>query len=259
MQGFLTNKDRSHEAITITCQNVISGDHLVSPRQTSLTLVPLITTAQCSHSMFAFPYLIPFVLLLRPQLSFCLWPIPRSLQSGSTPLKLSTNFNINVDISNAPKDLLAAVARSKSHIHNDKHHRLVVGHETSDQFAIVRANTLSTLSITLEKGAHVRKIAEESVQEIGTRVESYHLTVPSDGSPATLTANSTLGLFRGLTTFEQLWYDLEGTIYTLEAPLEIYDSPAFVSSYYSTILCSTNDKTYSLTAGSCLIQHGTCT
>jgi hypothetical protein len=190
------------------------------------------------HLMFALPYLI---LLLHVQLSFCLWPIPRLLQSGSTPLKLSTNFNINVDINNAPKDLLAAVARSKSHIHNDKHHRLVVGHETSDQLAIVRANSLSTLSITLEKGAHARKIAEESVQEIGTRVESYHLIVPSDGSPAILTANSTLGLFRGLTTFEQLWYHLQGTIYTLEAPLEIYDSPAFVSSYYGAILCRTND------------------
>jgi hypothetical protein len=55
------------------------------------------------------------------------------------------------------------------------------------------------------------------------------LHVPSDGSPATLSANSTLGLLRGLTTFEQLWYDLDGAAtYTLEAPITISDAPAFV-------------------------------
>ncbi|KAG5732634.1 hypothetical protein E4T56_gene16912, partial [Termitomyces sp. T112] len=38
---------------------------------------------------------------------------------------------------------------------------------------------------------------------------------------------STLGLFRGLTTFGQLWYDLNGITYTLQAPFDIVDSPAF--------------------------------
>lgn len=37
-------------------------------------------------------------------------------------------------------------------------------------------------------------------------IGSDHLSVPDDGSDASLTANTGLGLLRGLTTFEQLWY-----------------------------------------------------
>ena len=54
--------------------------------------------------------------------------------------------------------------------------------------------------------------------------------MPADGSSAILIANSTLGLFRGLTTFEQLWYYFDGDIYTLEAPVQISDAPAYVRS-----------------------------
>lgn len=75
----------------------------------------------------------------------------------------------------------------------------------------------------------MNSIAEESVKEITSRSEGYTLSIPADGSSAVLTANSTLGLFRGLTTFEQLWYYYSGTIYTLEAPIQITDEPAFVS------------------------------
>jgi hexosaminidase len=60
------------------------------------------------------------------------------------------------------------------------------------------------------------------------RVEAYSLTVPEDGSAATLKASSTLGLLRGLTTFGQLWYEFDDVIYTLETPLQIEDSPAYV-------------------------------
>jgi len=63
--------------------------------------------------------------------------------------------------------------------------------------------------------------------DIESRVEGYTLTIPADGSAASLKANSTLGLFRGLTTFGQFWYDLQGTTYTLAAPFNIVDSPAY--------------------------------
>lgn len=52
--------------------------------------------------------------------------------------------------------------------------------------------------------------------------------MPADGLEALLVANSSLGLLRGLTTFEQLWYTLGAEIYTTEAPVRIEDSPAFV-------------------------------
>jgi hypothetical protein len=74
------------------------------------------------------------------------------------------------------------------------------------------------------------------------------LNVPADGTGAVLSAASTLGLFRGLNTFAQLWYtydygkealDQDGknrdgngvvpVVYTLSAPVAIQDSPAYVS------------------------------
>ena len=45
------------------------------------------------------------------------------------------------------------------------------------------------------------------------------MSIAVDGSTATLTANSTLGLFRGLTTFTQLFYERSGQIYAVEAPI----------------------------------------
>jgi hexosaminidase len=58
-------------------------------------------------------------------------------------------------------------------------------------------------------------------------VEGYSLTVPGDGSAAGIKANSTLGLFRGLATFSQLFYYLNDVIYTVEAPISITDSPVY--------------------------------
>ena len=158
-----------------------------------------------------------------------LWPMPRSLQTGSTPLPLSSGFNI-VNLHNAPSDLSAAVSRTLGHIHNDKLQRLVVGRAATDKPTVQHAKQLHSLVLSLSKGAKVNSISEEAIRPLGSRSEEYVLHVPADGSSATLSANSTLGLLRGLTTFEQLWYDLDGDgTYTLEAPIYIADAPAFVS------------------------------
>ncbi|EGN98182.1 glycoside hydrolase family 20 protein [Serpula lacrymans var. lacrymans S7.3] len=65
------------------------------------------------------------------------------------------------------------------------------------------------------------------MDDIEERDEAYSLSVPSDGSAAILKANSSLGLFRGLTTFSQLWYEYDGTTYNPEAPIEITDWPLY--------------------------------
>ena len=73
-------------------------------------------------------------------------------------------------------------------------------------------------------------------------MEAYNLTVPVDGT-AVIKANSALGLFRGLTTFEDMWYYLapQGSggnnlrkrwsngeaLYAPFGPYEVSDSPAF--------------------------------
>ena len=82
----------------------------------------------------------------------------------------------------------------------------------------------------LATGQSLNSISQEAVKPLGSRSEEYALKIPPDGSSATISANSTLGLLRGLTTFEQFWYDLNGAAtYMLEAPVSIVDSPAFAS------------------------------
>ena len=65
------------------------------------------------------------------------------------------------------------------------------------------------------------------MKPLGSRDESYTLSVPADGRPATLSANTTLGLLRGLSTFQQLWFAHGSETYMLGAPLSIADAPAF--------------------------------
>ena len=158
-----------------------------------------------------------------------LWPIPTTLQTGKTGLTLSPSFNFDVAVPNPPVDLLQAVNETQFYLENDKLGRLVVGRGADDSSAIGGAKSLRSLKLSLTEGAEVQSISFESVKPLGTRSEEYTLTIPEDGSEATLTANSTLGLYRGLTTFGQLWYYYSGVTYTLVAPINIVDVPAYVS------------------------------
>ncbi|TFK70523.1 N-acetylhexosaminidase [Pluteus cervinus] len=159
---------------------------------------------------------------------YALWPIPRTLQTGTSFVKLSPDFGITVNVNNPPQDLLDAVSRTKAYIQTDKLQRLTVGRGANDSSAIRSAPMLAELRVSLNSGSTVRPIADESVRPLAQRVEGYSLTVPSNGSAAVLTANSTLGLFRGLTTFQQLWYDLSGVTYSYQVPVVISnDTPAF--------------------------------
>jgi hexosaminidase len=159
-----------------------------------------------------------------------LWPIPRSLDTGSTALKLSPDFAITTSFSSAvPQDIQDAISRTSDFLKNDKLKRLVPGRGKSDDSALSSAAVLPglVLSWAAEEPSEIPTIASEAVKEIGTREEAYSLVIPTDGKPAELRSNSSLGLFRGLTTFEQIWFDRQGERYTLEAPFDIEDSPAF--------------------------------
>ncbi|KAG2126269.1 hypothetical protein DEU56DRAFT_822542 [Suillus clintonianus] len=107
-----------------------------------------------------------------------------------TALKISPAFSYDVQIEGTPADLRDAVAQSQYYLENDKLGRLVVGH-----------------------GA----ISSKAVKLLGTCSEQYALTITADGSAATLTANSSLGLYRRLTTFNQIFYYYGDVIYTLLA------------------------------------------
>ena len=159
-----------------------------------------------------------------------LWPQPRNLQTGSGSLKLGNRFDITLanSLKHAPSDLRDAVSRTKKFLKNDKLERLIVGRGQADKVTAQSAKELSSLTLSLENGASVKSITEEAQKPIEARDEAYTLTVPGDGSAASITANSTLGLLRGLTTFTQLWYEADGTTYALDVPISIQDSPAYV-------------------------------
>lgn len=200
--------------------------------------------------------------LVFPAQVFSLWPIPRSLETGNTTLRLAGDLDIKYTFSNVPSDLQAAVSSTKSFLKNDKLGRLVVGRGASDAGPASKAKQLSTLTLGLTKGAAVHSLAQEAVTDLTEKDESYTLSVPADGSGATLTANTTLGLFRGLTTFSQLWYYTDGHTYTLEAPMSISDAPAYVSMRISHSSClliiNYPSLGISLTEVLCWTQLATC-
>ncbi|KAI0763524.1 N-acetylhexosaminidase [Trametes elegans] len=156
-----------------------------------------------------------------------LWPQPRHIQSGSSTLRLAPGFEIAVVGHGVPGDLLAAVGRAKKQLFADNLQRLVVGRGAEDKAAFDGAKFLQRLTLTLEKDAKYTSLTSEAQKALGERDEAYSLVLPADGSGATITANSTLGLFRGLTTFSQLWYEYENTVYTVDAPVTIQDAPAY--------------------------------
>ncbi|KAK1230412.1 Glucosamine-6-phosphate isomerase (Glucosamine-6-phosphate deaminase) (GNPDA) (GlcN6P deaminase) [Marasmius sp. AFHP31] len=170
--------------------------------------------------------------------STALWPQPQSITTGSKAVKISSSFDITLEgITNAPQDLLDAIENAKNAIANDKLERLVVGRGSVDADAFGQGAELNELVVSLENvSGDVRSISEEAVDAIENRAEGYTLSVPDDGSAATLTANSTLGLYRGLTTFQQLWYFWDDTVYSVEAPVQITDSPKYVRLMWSALV-----------------------
>ena len=199
----------------------------------------------------------PILALILTALIICspavaLWPLPKDLQTGSKALRLAGNFDIQLSVQGAPADLQAAVARTKGYLKTDKLQRLVVGRGENDRAAIKSAKELSSLTVSLTSSGTVRSVSEEAMDALEDRVEGYSLTVPGDGSAATLKANSTLGLLRGLTTFGQLWYEFDDITYTLEAPIQIKDAPAYVC-FHILLPSPTSRLTWwcSLTVDSC--------
>ncbi|KAJ6455070.1 beta-hexosaminidase [Mycena vitilis] len=171
---------------------------------------------------------VPVLLLALVPHALALWPIPRTLKTGTDFVVLSPQFAITVNVANPPQDLLDAVSQTKSFIATDKFQRLVVGRGAADADALKTAPQLPSLTLTLQNTRPVLPISVEAVKDVTNRSEGYTLSIPSDGKPAVLSANSTLGLFRGLTTFTQFWYDLNGVTYTNMGPVSILkDVPAY--------------------------------
>ncbi|GAA5866405.1 hypothetical protein JCM1840_001305 [Sporobolomyces johnsonii] len=186
--------------------------------------------------------------------SYALWPAPRSLKTGSTPVQLGQGFEIVLSeglSGAAPSDLVAAVELAMEQVKKDRLERLIVGRGESDRDAVSKSPTLSKLELELvslsssASASNVSSISEEAHKPYEELDESYTLSIPSTSSShnkkrgpfardggaltASLKANTTLGLARGLQTFTQLVYALPGagTLYIPDAAIEIEDRPAF--------------------------------
>jgi hexosaminidase len=194
-----------------------------------LLTLPTTTNTNTITIMGRFAALLSLALLAVSPVS-ALWPLPAQLQSGSTPLTLSPSFHISISASGASADLHAAAAATAQRLKADKLGRLVPGRGAGDAPALAHAHALPSLTLALAPGtSHLSaSIAQDAIGPLGKRDEAYALSVPADGKGAVLTAKSALGLFRGLSTFEQMWYSYESKIYTVEAPYTITDAPAYV-------------------------------
>ncbi|GAA5828109.1 hypothetical protein JCM11251_002593 [Rhodosporidiobolus azoricus] len=175
-----------------------------------------------------------------------LWPLPQVWSAGNGVVRLSPSFEIVASdglAGRALADLGAAMDRAQAQLDRDNFQRLIVGRGETDRPLVENAPLLTRLELSLaESASHPLSVAEEVYKRYKDKDESYilsirsaHSDVPSHEagcSPATasLTANTTLGLVRGLQTFPQLVYTLPGnekTRYILDTPLRIEDRPAF--------------------------------
>lgn len=173
-----------------------------------------------------------------PSEVFSLWPLPQELSTGSKALRLSPNFKITASFKNIPSDLSAAIEQTETYLQTDGLAPLVVDRGQSEYSTIKDATEIQGLTLTLPSQASVQSISSEAVQGLQDRDDSYSLNIPSSGASAEIKANTTLGLYRGLTTFSQLWYTVNGIIYTSEAPIAISDVPAFVSRIWLRTICT---------------------
>ncbi|KAK4684350.1 hexosaminidase, partial [Tremellales sp. Uapishka_1] len=192
-------------------------------------------------SQILFPTILSASVLASPLLVL---PSPSFSQIGNTTLCLSPSFKISVDTSlPVPQDLHEAINRTLSNVLSTTHQYLSVlgGTEFFPANSTKCSATLNMLVLSLQGGASTfPSIMESAVLPIEDRMgkEGYSLNVPVSGA-GTLSSDSALGLFRGLTTFEQLFYAVPTTvtsrqktsasslIYIPNAPVSITDKPQF--------------------------------
>jgi hypothetical protein len=134
---------------------------------------------------------------------------PSNIASGVTE-KLPTisfldpdTFYIFNDSALQP-DVRDAVDRLNTTFKTFTHQYLSPKHGAEFSFAPNNGNTLKEIRLTVLQNTSL-SIAEEAVKPVDKRDESYSLKIPTAGA-VILQANTSLGLLRGLTTFEQLFY-----------------------------------------------------
>lgn len=181
-------------------------------------------------------------------------PLPTNVTVGSTVTCLSDDFRVVLG-QNPPRDLKDAAARMISRIRKSQHRYLSVeygaeffqskpgdhGHSNH----VKCSDHVSELHLRFTDSGSIAWHATRAVEVRTSDVERYTLSVPANGR-AVATGTTALGMFRALTTFENLWYkigndgsvDLDdsagglqtgsgGIAYAPFAPYDIRDEPLF--------------------------------
>jgi hexosaminidase len=133
-------------------------------------------------------------------------PLPNHSTVGNTVTCLADNFKVTFK-GKAPKDLRAASTRAVANLRDSKMRYLSTsyGGEFFPNGAKCE-HKIKELQITINDASD---IAAHAVKPVETRqaAESYKLSIPTDGV-AVVTAETALGAFRGLTSFENLFYKI---------------------------------------------------
>ncbi|TNY19585.1 beta-hexosaminidase [Rhodotorula diobovata] len=174
-----------------------------------------------------------------------LWPKPQSLHQSVGFVRLADSFDLAFTADKgqqaAARDLEPAISRARRHLAADGLQRLTVDRGESQRDAVEAASVLCRLDLRLNSTEPYTTLASQLGRPYEHMDESYTLEVPDSGNSddplplaAKLSANTSLGLVRGLDTFAQLVYALpqlgaasESTRYIPHVPLRIVDRPAF--------------------------------
>ncbi|ORX40209.1 putative beta-hexosaminidase precursor [Kockovaella imperatae] len=163
-------------------------------------------------------------------------PRPTRVTTGETVLRLSGDFSIDIDNSSSlkssiPRDLEQAIHHTTATLHKNRHRYLSPQRGAEFLISGTQHTEIQKLILSLNGNGKPRSIAHDAVLPVEDRVaaERYELELATDGS-AHIEADTSLGLYRGLTTFQQLFFysgGKDGFQYTPHAPINIEDQPAF--------------------------------
>lgn len=176
-------------------------------------------------------------------------PIPVKYTTGSKAACLADSFSIQFD-SDVPADLSAASDRVLERIKKSQHTYLTTTSGTEFFPSLKCESEVTELRLSLSSD-HSLSIFDLAIKPVEERkgLEDYTLTIPTSGA-ATATASTALGLFRAITTFENLVFKIDfslpsspgvaeggDTAYLPFTPYHIDDAPAF---HWRSILLDTS-------------------
>lgn len=170
-------------------------------------------------------------------------PLPRHyiIGDGSTPVCLSTNFSIQAapsSLATFPTDLQDAITSTQHRLKNtqvtylspNEGSEFFTGGSGAIRSCVYYLDTLH-IDFTAYNGTDILSETVAPVEE-RAELEAYTLDLSLKGK-ATISSRGALGAFRGLSTFEGLFYSLEAgvqgsdRVYAPLAPYHIEDKPSF--------------------------------